>query len=103
LVKQAQGTHRRAKKSIKLTNLDRNKLEYDIEPIVTAKGAANRVKPNKLDACQRPKVLVVNDFFDVLPEELPGMPPDRDIEFVIEIVSILLVCIGDLIGWSLSN
>jgi hypothetical protein len=29
-------------------------------------------------------VPVVNEFPDVFPEELPGMPPDRDIEFVIE-------------------
>jgi hypothetical protein len=28
---------------------------------------------------------VVNEFSDVFPEELPGMPPDRDIEFVIEL------------------
>jgi hypothetical protein len=30
-------------------------------------------------------VLVVNEFPDVFPEELLGMPPDRDIEFVIEL------------------
>jgi hypothetical protein len=28
---------------------------------------------------------VVNNFPDVFPEEFPGMPPDRDIEFVIEL------------------
>jgi hypothetical protein len=28
---------------------------------------------------------VVNEFPDVFPEELPVMPPDRDIEFVIEL------------------
>jgi hypothetical protein len=36
--------------SIKLTASDRNELEYIIEPVVTAKGAANRVKLNQLDA-----------------------------------------------------
>jgi hypothetical protein len=30
-------------------------------------------------------VPVVNEFLDAFPEELPGMPPDRDIEFVIEL------------------
>jgi hypothetical protein len=30
-------------------------------------------------------VLVVNEFPDVFLKELPGMPPDRDIEFVIEL------------------
>jgi hypothetical protein len=31
------------------------------------------------------EVPVVNEFPDVFPEELPGMPPDRDIEFLIEL------------------
>jgi hypothetical protein len=74
-----------AKKSIKLTTLDGMELEYVIEPVVSAKGVANRVKLNQLDASQGPMVLVVNEFSDVFPEELPGMPPDRDIEFVIDL------------------
>jgi hypothetical protein len=28
----------------------------------------------------------VEEFSDVFPEELPGMPPDRDIEFIIELL-----------------
>ena len=32
------------------------------------------------------EVPVVNEYPDVFPEELPGMPPDRDIEFVIDLV-----------------
>jgi hypothetical protein len=28
---------------------------------------------------------VVNEFLDVFPKELPGMPPDRDFKFVIEL------------------
>jgi hypothetical protein len=28
---------------------------------------------------------VVNEFPDVFPEQLPGMPSDRDIEFVIDL------------------
>ena len=31
------------------------------------------------------EVYVVCEFSDVFPEELPGMPPDRDIEFIIEL------------------
>jgi hypothetical protein len=31
-------------------------------------------------------VLVVNEYPDVFPEELPGMAPDRDIEFVIDLI-----------------
>jgi hypothetical protein len=75
-----------AKKSIKLTTSEGKELEYVTELVVTAKGAANHVKLNQLDASQGPEVPVVNEFFNVFPEELPGMPPDRDIEFVIELV-----------------
>jgi hypothetical protein len=58
---------------------------------------------NQLDASQRPKVPTFNEFFNVLPKELLVMPPDQDIESVIEIVHILLLCIRDSIGWLLSN
>jgi hypothetical protein len=53
--------------------------------VVTAKGVANHAKVNQLDASQGFEVPVVNEFPDVLPEDLPGMPPDQDIEFVIEL------------------
>jgi hypothetical protein len=72
-----------AKKSIKLTTLDGKELEYVPEPIVTAKGVAKRVKLNQLDASKRPMVPVVNEFSDIFPEKLPGMPPDRGIKFVL--------------------
>jgi hypothetical protein len=65
-----------AKKSVKLTTLDGKELEFVAEPVVTAKGATNRTKVNQLDASQGSEVPVVNEFPDVFPEELPGMPPD---------------------------
>jgi hypothetical protein len=74
-----------AKKSVKLSTPKGKELEFIAEPVVTAKGIANRAKLNQLDASQGSEVPVVNEFQDVFPEELPGMPPDRDIEFVIEL------------------
>jgi hypothetical protein len=74
-----------AKKSVKLTTPGGKELEFIAEPIVTAKGIANRAKLNQLNASQGLEVPVVNEFPDVFPDELPGMPPDRDIEFVIEL------------------
>jgi hypothetical protein len=74
-----------AKKSIKLTTLDGKEMEFVVELVVTAKGVANRANVNQLDASQGSEVPVVNEFPDVFHEELPGMPPDRDIEFVIEL------------------
>ena len=39
-----------------------------------------------MEAKSLEEVLVVNEYPDVFPKELPGMPPDRDIEFVIDLV-----------------
>ena len=41
---------------------------------------------NYLSGVVQEEVPVVKDFPDVFPEELPGMPPDRDIEFSIELL-----------------
>jgi hypothetical protein len=61
-------------------------MEFVTELVVTAKGVANCAKVNQLDASQGSEVPVVNEFPDVFPEELPGMPPDRDTEFLIELM-----------------
>jgi hypothetical protein len=74
-----------AKKSVKMTTPKEKEMEFIAEPVVTAKGVANCAKVNQLDASQGLEVPVVNKFPDVFPEELSGMPPDRDIEFVIEL------------------
>jgi hypothetical protein len=73
------------KKSAKLTTPDGKELEFVTEPVVTAKGVANCAKVNQLGASQGFQVLVVNEFPDVFLEELPGMSPDRDIKFMIEL------------------
>jgi hypothetical protein len=74
-----------AKKSVKLTTPEGKEMEFIAEPVVTAKGVTNRVKVNQLNASQGSEVSVVNEFPDVFPGELPGMPHDRDIKFVIEL------------------
>ena len=34
---------------------------------------------------------VVSEFLDVFPEELPGMPPDRSVEFFIKLLPTHLI------------
>jgi hypothetical protein len=65
-----------AKKSIKLTTPHGKEMEFVTELMVTTKGVVNRVKVNQWDASQGSEVLVVNEFPNVFPEELPGMPPE---------------------------
>jgi hypothetical protein len=74
------------KKSVKLTTPDGKELEYVTKLVVIEKGVANCVKLNQFNASQGPKLPMVNEFPDVFPEELPGMPLERDIEFLIELV-----------------
>jgi hypothetical protein len=31
-------------------------------------------------------IKIVREFLDVFPEELPGMPPNREVEFVIDLL-----------------
>jgi hypothetical protein len=67
-IKQAQGTHRSAKESIKLTTSNRNELEYIAKSVVIDNGTANRVKLNQLDVSQGLKVTEVNEFSNVIPK-----------------------------------
>ena len=41
---------------------------------------------NQLEDCVNKEDPVVDEFPDVFPNDLPGMPPDRDIEFIIELL-----------------
>src|SRR3954463_8838417 len=45
-----------------------------------------RCKLNSLKGVSMDTVPVIRDYPDVFPEELPGMPPDRDVEFLIDLL-----------------
>jgi hypothetical protein len=75
-----------AKKAVKLIASNGKELEYVAENLVTDKAASNRMVLNQLDATSTMDIGSVSEFSDVFLEELPGMPPDREIEFVIELV-----------------
>jgi hypothetical protein len=75
-----------AKKAVRLTPSSGKELEYVAKNLVTDKAASNRIVLNHLDAVSTLDIRIVSEYPDVFPEELPGMPPDREIEFVIELV-----------------
>jgi hypothetical protein len=75
-----------AKMVVRLTTSNGKEMEYVAENLVTDKAAFNRVVLNQLDAVSTMDVKTVSEFSDVFPEELPGMPLDREIEFMIELV-----------------
>jgi hypothetical protein len=43
-------------------------------------------KLNHTKAVALEDIRVVHDYADLFPKELPGMPPERDIEFLIELL-----------------
>jgi hypothetical protein len=70
-----------AKKAVRLTKKDRTTVEF--VAIVQADQASmlSQMKVSTLE-----ETLVVQEYPDVFPKELLGMPPDRDIGFVIELL-----------------
>ena len=69
-----------ANKSILLTTPEGKRIKY------VSRHAPRRILVNSLSGVVQEEVPVVKDYPDVFPEELPGMPPDRDIEFLIELL-----------------
>jgi transposase InsO family protein len=56
--------------------------------IATKSRAAKQIRYGKCSTMevQEDDIPVVKDFLDVFPEKLPGLPPDRDLEFSIELI-----------------
>jgi hypothetical protein len=46
----------------------------------------NDFRQNHLKGVSLEEMAVLREYPDVFPDELPGMPPDRDIEFLIELL-----------------
>jgi hypothetical protein len=75
-----------AKKAVRLTPSSGKELEYVAKNLVTDKAAYNKIVLNHLDAVSTLDIRTVSEYQDVFLEELPGIPLDREIEFVIELV-----------------
>jgi hypothetical protein len=70
-----------ARKAVKLTKKDRTSVEFVAIVQSDLDGKLNQTKAIALE-----NIRVIQDYPDVFPKELPGMPPDRDIEFLIELL-----------------
>jgi hypothetical protein len=70
-----------AKRAIRLTQEDGTTVEFTVIILANQISVLNQVKGASLD-----EIRIVQEFPDVFPEELPGMPPCRDIKFLIELL-----------------
>jgi hypothetical protein len=72
-----------AMKAVRLTPSSGKELEYVAKNMVMDRTASNRIMLNYLDAASTLDIRTIFEYPDVFPEELPGMPPDHEFEFVI--------------------
>jgi hypothetical protein len=70
-----------AKRAVQLVGANGTKVEFVAAPSTRMAVSLNATKAIPLE-----EIRVVHDFPDVFPEDLPGMPLDRDIEFIINLV-----------------
>jgi hypothetical protein len=70
-----------AKKAVRLTKKDETTVVFVAAVQADQASMLSQMKVTTLE-----EILVVKKYPDVFPEELLGMPPDRDIEFLIELL-----------------
>jgi hypothetical protein len=70
-----------AKRAIRLTKKDGTIVEFRTAIPAEQVSLLNKVQGTSLD-----EIGIVREYSDVFPEELPGMPPNRDIEYMIELL-----------------
>ena len=69
------------KRSVLLTSPQGDKVEFVSDALPKGVATVNQMKGMQLE-----DIKVVCEYPDVFPEDLPGMPPDRDIEFSIDLL-----------------
>jgi hypothetical protein len=71
----------RAKRAVRLTKEDGTIVEFN--PAIQAEQVSllNKVQVTSLN-----EIRIAQEYTDVFHEDLPGMPPDHDIEFIIELL-----------------
>ena len=66
---------------VNLTTPSEEIVEY-----VATQSAVEIYRVNQLEGTTIEDIRIVNEYPDVFPKELPNMPPERDIEFIIELL-----------------
>ncbi|XP_057996241.1 uncharacterized protein LOC131175603 [Hevea brasiliensis] len=73
---------------------DRSVAPYNLVSAISARKMLRRgcqgylalVRDTSVEGVSMENVPIVREFMDVFPEELPGLPPGREIEFCIDVV-----------------
>jgi hypothetical protein len=83
-----------AKRMVTLTSPQGERIEVNVSIPATAKAMVNQLEEKSLE-----NIRIVCEYPHVFPEELPGMPPDHDIEFSIELLPRTAPISKELTEW----
>jgi hypothetical protein len=70
-----------ARRAVQITGANRTKVEF-----LATSSTRTLVSLNAMKVIPMDEIRVVREFPDVFPEDLPGMPLDHNIKFIIELV-----------------
>jgi hypothetical protein len=87
-----------AKRSVLLTSPKGERFEFVATLPSAADCAVNQLKANLIE-----DIRVVCDYPDVFPNDLPGMPPTHDIEFIRDLLPRTAPIVRDYIECQLVN
>jgi hypothetical protein len=74
------------KRTVKLVSLLGEEVLVELVLSGLRKGSCHQVTTHIEEIEPSEAINVVSEFLDVFPEELPGMPPERKVEFAIELI-----------------
>jgi hypothetical protein len=74
------------KRSIKLVSPLGEEVVTELVPPEPRKGSCYQMAIDSSEADPIKSIKVVSEFPDVFPKDLPGMPPERKVEFAIELL-----------------
>jgi hypothetical protein len=68
-------------KVVSLTAPSGDRIEVKVSMMLNSQGTVYHLNSATIE-----DIKVVNEFPDIFPDDLPGMPPDHEIEFIIDLL-----------------
>jgi hypothetical protein len=74
------------KRIIKLVSALGKEVVTGLDPPEPRKGSCYQMAVDSSESDPIERIKIVSEFPDVFPKDLPGMPPEREVEFAIELL-----------------
>jgi hypothetical protein len=88
-----------SRRTIKLVSLLGEEVVTELVPPEPKKGSCYHMAIENSEADPIESIRVVSEFPDVFPKDLPGMPPERKVEFTIELLPGTAPILSELIEY----